>query len=173
MVMPLGSGGSASKISLDVIGLRGSGESARGLPARDPAGVPLAPVPSCRRRFILPPAPSDISPAVASPSLVDPAPRADGPPGRGVALRLPVTELVGPSFFFFLFRVDSVPLESEPSGDPGRFRDLPFFTASAAAFLPWGVSGPLDDELTPFLSLSVLLSSSSFSDSEPDSLCAH
>lgn len=168
MVMPLG--GSASTISWDVMGFRGSGERARGLPARDPAGVPLAPVPSCGRRFILPPAPSDISPAVASPSLVDPASRADGPPGRGVAPRLPATELVGPSFFFFLFRVDSVPLESEPSGDPGRFRDLPFFAASAADFLPWGVSGPLDDEPTPFLSLSVLFSSSSFSESELDSL---
>lgn len=167
--MPLGSAGRASRISCAVIGLSGSWlAGALGELAREPVGVPFAPVPRCGRRLTLPPAPSDISPAVASPSLVDPCPRE----GSGVALRLPVTEPLGPNFFFlFLFRVDSVPLESEPNGEPGRLRDLPFLAVSAAVFLPWGVPGFFEDGSAPFFSFSALASSSSFSESEPDSLC--
>ena len=131
--------------------------------------------------FLMPPAPSDISPPVASPSLVEPV-RCDGLPTiRGVELRLPVSEAVlGPVLAFF-FRVDSVPLESETPGEPARFKDLPFFPDSTTAFLPCPVSLPLEaPDLSfsfslslslPSLSSSFLASSSSLSESE--SLCSN
>jgi hypothetical protein len=116
-----------------------------GLPAREPDGVPLAvdSTPGGRLIFFrMPPAPSDISPAVASPSLVEPAPvRPRCVLGRGVVPRLSGPD-VGLDFFFF--RVDSLPLESEARGEPGRLRFLPFLAASAAAaFFALGRVGAL------------------------------
>jgi hypothetical protein len=97
-------------------------------------------------------APSDISPPVASPSLVEPMPDLDfpaAPGGRGVPERLGCIEAPDDFFSFFL-RELSVPLDSERFGDPGRFRDLPFFAASTCFCLPEGVRVPLAD---PALSL--------------------
>lgn len=121
-----------------------------GLAAREPEpeGVlDLAPAPTILIRRLLPVGPSDISPPVASPSLSAPAPE---PllaifglcwPGSGVVDRLGRTEPL--ACFLTFLREDSLPLDSERFGEPGRLRDLPFFeTASDAFCLPWGVVLP-------------------------------
>lgn len=81
--------------------------------------------------FFLPPAPSDISPPVASPSLPEPAPPAMpflfAPPkedGIGVPARLPALDAAEVLNLGFL-REDSLPLDSERLGEPARFKDLP------------------------------------------------
>lgn len=171
-------GGSMATISAPVMGSPEEGVAGdrapwgAGLPAREPEGVPRAFVPVLRWLppsfcffFILPPTPSDISPPVASPSLVEPGP---GRRGKGVPLRLPASEdELGPVLAFFL-RVDSVPLESETPGDPARFSDFPFLP-ELADFLPWGVLLSLDPAPSSFsfsfslsLSLSLSFLSSSF-----------
>lgn len=116
-----------------------------GLPALDAAGVPLPLLPTTLI-FFRGPAPSDISPAVASPSLPDPAPpilgrRAAFVCGRGVPARLPGAVL---TVFFIFFRDDSLPLDSDSAGDPARFRDLLFFTTSPCFCFPCGVVAPLE-----------------------------
>lgn len=87
--------------------------------------------------FFLAAAPSDISPAVPSPSLPDPAPILDlraaaaAACGRGVPPRLPVA---GVAVFFIFFREDSLPLDSDNAGEPGRFKLLGFFKFSPLGF---------------------------------------
>lgn len=92
-----------------------------GLPARDADGVPF--VLPASLIFFLGPAASDISPAVASPSLMEPAPMLLR--GTGVPERLP--DAAAADFLIF-FRVDSLPLDSDSAGDPARFRDLLFLS---------------------------------------------
>ena len=138
---------------------------ATGLPALEALGVPRA-LPTSFNFLFLEPVPSDISPAVASPSLPDPAPilerLAIAPPGRGVPARLPEA---GVAVCLSFFLDDSLPLDSESAGEPGRFKDLPFLDPSLG--LPEGVLVPFDP--VPFdLSLpspSFLLSSSFLSSS--------
>jgi hypothetical protein len=151
-----------------------------GLPALEPDGVFFAPVPTSLIFFFLT-APSDISPPVASPSLIDPAPTFDRcvpkPGGRGVVDLLSWTD--ADAFFIFL-RVDSLPLDSERFGEPGRLSDLPFFRASVCFCLPDGVVAPLDEVPDATLSFgsclifvlfsSSFLASSCFSSSEFSSL---
>lgn len=147
-----------------------------GLPALDAEGVPLPPL-LLILIFFLGPAPSDISPAVASPSLPDPA-----PPwalrfiavccNDGVPARLPIA---GVEVLNFCFRVDSFPLDSERVGEPARLTPLPFLPRSAC-FLLCGVL-PLDPEgldlslrslESPCPSLESSLFSSSFSSSSSE-----
>lgn len=108
-----------------------------GLPAREADGVPLA-LPTSLI-FFLGPAPSDISPAVASPSLVEPAPALDrlAAFGTGVPERLPGAVA---AVFLIFFRDDSLPLDSDKAGEPARFRDLLFFPSPC--FFPCGVEEP-------------------------------
>jgi hypothetical protein len=109
-----------------------------GLPALEPEGVPVAPVPDLSLIFFFSfTPPSEASPAVASPSLVAP-PMPLGRPGSGVPERLPTPAL---EIFTFL-RLDSFPLDSERLGDPGRFR-APFLVFVTAFCFPEGVLVPL------------------------------
>ena len=143
-----------------------------GLPAREPEGVPVAPVPDLSLIFFFSfKPPSEASPAVASPSLVAP-PTPLGRPGSGVAERLGIAEAVAlPILTFFLD--DSLPLDSERLGEPGRF-SFPFLTTSRAFCFPEGVVDPLDAAPetadSPFLASSSFLTSSSLaSESDSDS----
>lgn len=113
-----------------------------GLPALDAEGVPLELPTSLIFFFCI--APSDISPAVTSPSLPEPAVIlgrrtvvCDSP---GVLGRLP---RAAADAFFCFFLVDSLPLDSDKAGEPARFRDFPFFTISESFCLPCGVVDPL------------------------------
>lgn len=134
-----------------------------GLLARETAGVPreLATI----LIFFFVPAPSDISPAVASPSLPDPTAilerRRAFAWGRGVPDRLPVAIV---EFFFGFFLVDSFPLDSERAGEPARFRDLLFLPVSACLCLSWGVVTPFGAEslFLSFISAELSLASASF-----------
>lgn len=103
-----------------------------GLPARDADGVPFA-LPTSLI-FFRAAALSDISPAVASPSLVDPTPilvrRAATPCGIGVPERLPGAVAV---VFLIFFREDSLPLDSDSAGEPALFKDL-FFLSPCLLF---------------------------------------
>lgn len=133
-----------------------------GLPALEPDGVPVAPVPDLSLIFFFSfKPPSDASPAVASPSLVAP-PTPLGRPGRGVAERLGTTEVV--LLILTFLRVDSFPLDSERFGDPGRF-SLPFFGPSAGLGFPEGVVVPfvaVPEVLCSFPSAGFFWSSSFF-----------
>ena len=140
-----------------------------GLPARDPTGVPLL-LEERSLIFFFFGCPSDISPPVASPSLTEP-PIAfllwpawlgiPGPCGMGVVERL--CPAVEPAFFFtFFLRVDSLPLDSEWVGDPGRLRFFAFMSISVCLF-PEGVVEPFGAVPEAVLSFSVFaFSSSSF-----------
>ena len=48
-------------------------------------------------------------------------------------------------FFLCFFRDDSLPLDSERLGEPGRFRLLAFFSGSECFGRPEGVLVPFDD----------------------------
>lgn len=146
-----------------------------GLPARDAEGVPRALPLTSFNFFFLGAAPSDISPAVASPSLPEPAPsldrRAAAFDGRGVPERLPVA---GVAAFLSFFLEDSFPLDSDSAGEPARFSDFGFFPPSPAFLfcvplepLPWSQS--LEES---FLLSSSFLSASSSSSSSSDELSA-
>jgi len=107
--------------------------------------VPLAPVPTSLIFCFLARAPSDISPAVASPSLAaPPLPLAFCWPGMGVVARLPLSELGPAGCFFTRLCDDSLPLDSERFGDPGRLSDFVFLAISAGLGLPEGVVLPLE-----------------------------
>lgn len=87
---------------------------------------------------------SDISPPVASPSLMAPvASLARCELGRGVDERLPGTDPV--ACFLALFLDDSFPLDSisDRFGEPGRLRLLPFLTSGKAFDLPEAGPAPL------------------------------
>jgi hypothetical protein len=132
-----------------------------GLPALEAAGLALA-LPVSTLIFFLGPAPSDISPAVASPSLPEPAPPVFAFRLIACCCKAGVpARLSGAGFevFFSFFRADSFPLDSESVGELARFNTLPFFAASVVVFpLPFGVL-PLED-LSLSLSFSLSLSSS-------------
>ncbi len=81
---------------------------------------------------------SDVSPAVASPSLMAVA-SGFGRPGRGVPPRLGATD---PFPVLSFLRMASLSLDSDMLGEPGRF-NLPFLAASAALCFPDGVVLPL------------------------------
>ena len=102
---------------------------------------------------------------MASPSLV--APAIFGRPGSGVVERLALTDPVAVPFLNFFLRVDSFPLDSDKLGDPGRLRDLCFFSRSVALCLPDGVVFPLvfAPEASFSFSSACFLASSSFSSS--------
>jgi hypothetical protein len=166
----------------DDVRTRGCEPAGTGLPARESSGVPFAPLPTSLILRFRPP--SDISPAVPSPSLVAPA-DTFWLPGKGVVDRLALTEVLAPvrTFLTPFLRDDSFPLDSNSDrpGDPGRF--LPFFKPSGPLDLPDGVLLPL--ELAPdgglsrlpslplsfSLSLSLSLSFSLSASSESSSLC--
>ena len=149
-----------------------------GLPALEPAGVPLL-LEGRSLIFFFLGWPSDISPPVASPSLADPPaiflrwPAC--PWGMGVVERLCTAD--DPACFFtFFLRVDSLPLDSETVGDPDRLRLFTFLVMSA--FLPVGVEEPfwvvpegaLSFSAFAFSSSSVFAFSSSSSSSSSSSL---
>ncbi|KAI6773563.1 hypothetical protein HG531_000412 [Fusarium graminearum] len=120
MTMP--SSGILSRISdgstSDPRGDPGEAAKMKWLPARDAEGVPRALWLTSFNFFLLAIAPSDISPAVASPSLPDPAPRARraaAPCGNGVPDLLAAADA---AFFLSFFREDSFPLDSESAGEP-------------------------------------------------------
>lgn len=117
---------------------------------------------------------SDISPPVASPSLMAPAASlARCELGIGVDERLPWTEPV--ACFLALFREDSFPLDSisERFGDPGRLRLLPFLPSERAFGLPELGPAPFatlpDAASAPAFSPSSCLTSFSLSSSESSS----
>lgn len=144
-----------------------------GLPGLEAAGVPLPLLPSSLD-FFRGPAPSESSPAVASPSLPGPVPpsllrRCAFVCGSGESDRLPPAR---PADFFSFFRDDSLPLDSDRVGEPARFKDLPFFNRSPCFCLPCGVVVPLDPVLDfslasvwPSLPSASFLSASFFSSS--------
>lgn len=116
---------------------------------------------------------SDISPPVASPSLMAPAASlARCELGMGVDERLPWTEPV--ACFLALFREDSFPLDSisERLGEPGRLRLLLFLPSGRAFGLPDVGPAPLvalpDAASAAALSPSSCLTSFSSSESSSD-----
>jgi hypothetical protein len=118
-------------------------------------------------------APSDISPAVNSPSLPEPAVilgrRTVLVCNPGVLGRLSV---VAPDAFFSFFLVDSLPLDSDKAGEPARFNDFPFLPISESFCLPCGVVEPFalwDLDLSLPSPWPSLFSSSFFSSSFPAS----
>lgn len=78
----------------------------------------------------------------------------------GVPGRLPRAAAVT---FFCFFLVDSLPLDSDRVGEPGRLSDLPFLAMSDSFCLPCGVVDPLAlCSLALSLSLCASLESPSF-----------
>lgn len=140
-----------------------------GLSALEALGVPF-PRFSLEFTAVLGPAvPSDSSPPVASPSLVEPLPVLFRRPmfccETGVPLRLPGAAA---DVFLNFFREDSFPLDSDKAGEPGLFKDFVFLGTSPCLNFPCGVDDPLPLDifdrslLSPFNSL---LSESFFSSS--------
>ena len=96
----------------------------------------------------------------------------------GVVERLPFSEADPVACFFTRLCEDSLPLDSERLGEPGRFSDFTFFESSAGFGLPEGVVTPLEAEPEAAFSFAsgLALGSSSFFDSSAfsssSSLCA-